>query len=113
MNYLDLLPDDILQMINRKVKDDYIVKRRLERKANRRLNQEQKRNAQRREYISFRFFLFYRNYLRHKYMQKVKNHFERPFLEILIWNIYTENYRIREYKYSIIDLILEDFVIID
>ena len=57
MNYLDLLPDDILQMINRKVKDDYIVKRRLERKANRRLNREQKDNAKKREYISFRFFL--------------------------------------------------------
>jgi hypothetical protein len=36
MNYLDLLPYDVLKLINRKVKEDYITKRRLERKENRR-----------------------------------------------------------------------------
>ena len=32
MNYLDLLPDDVMKIINRKVQDLQIIKRKIERK---------------------------------------------------------------------------------
>ena len=37
MNYLDLLPNDITKIINRKVQDLHIIERRKERKENRKL----------------------------------------------------------------------------
>ena len=41
MNYLDLLPNDITKIINRKVQDLHIIERRKERKENRKINREQ------------------------------------------------------------------------
>ncbi len=38
MNYLDLLPNDITKIINRKVQDLHIIERRKERKENRKMN---------------------------------------------------------------------------
>ena len=43
MNYLELLPNDVMKIINRKVQDAHIIKRRIERKQNRKINREQKR----------------------------------------------------------------------
>ena len=37
MNYLDLLPNDITEIINRKVQDLHIIERRKERKENKKL----------------------------------------------------------------------------
>jgi len=42
MNYLDLLPCDVIKIINRKVQDLHIIERRKERKENRKINREQK-----------------------------------------------------------------------
>ncbi len=42
MNYLDLLPDDVMKIVNRKVQDFQIVKRRTERKENKRIQKEKK-----------------------------------------------------------------------
>lgn len=42
MNYLDILPDDTIKIINREVQKAYIIKRRIERKNNRKINREQK-----------------------------------------------------------------------
>ena len=41
MNYLDILPDDVRKIINRKVQDLHIIERRKERKENRKINREQ------------------------------------------------------------------------
>ena len=38
MNYLDLLPDDVTKIINRKVQDLHIIERRKEQKENRKIN---------------------------------------------------------------------------
>ncbi len=51
MNYLDLLPNDITKIINRKVQDLHIIQRRKERRENRKINREQKRKANRKRYI--------------------------------------------------------------
>ncbi len=45
MNYLDLLPDDVTKIINRKVHDLQIKNRKIERKENQRKMIEQKRIA--------------------------------------------------------------------
>ena len=37
MNYLDVLPDDIMKIINKKVRDSKIAERKKQRKENRRL----------------------------------------------------------------------------
>jgi hypothetical protein len=42
MNYLDLLPNDITKIINRKVQDLHIIERRKEQKENKKINREQK-----------------------------------------------------------------------
>ena len=50
MNLLDLLPNDINKIINRKVEDLHIIERRKERKENRKINREQKQKANRKRY---------------------------------------------------------------
>ena len=45
MNYLDLLPNDVLKIVNRKVEDLRTTSRRKERKENKKINREQKRIA--------------------------------------------------------------------
>ncbi len=51
MNYLDLLPNDITKIINRKVQDLHTIARTKQRKENRNMNREQKRKANRKRYI--------------------------------------------------------------
>ena len=51
MNDLDLLPEDVTKIINRKVQDSHIIERRKERKKNRKMNREKKRIANRKRYI--------------------------------------------------------------
>ena len=41
MNYLDLLPNDVTKIINRKVPDLHIIERRIERKENRKRTENQ------------------------------------------------------------------------
>jgi hypothetical protein len=111
---LDLLPFDVLNIINDMVKNDYIINRRLERKQNRKNNREQKIKAEKRKIMELRFKWFYKCMLRDKYMKKIEGHLEYHYLRMLINNIYEDNmHNIYEYKYSIIDLILNDFVIIE
>ena len=45
MNYLDLLPDDVMKIINRKVQDLQIKQRKIERKENKRIQREKKQIA--------------------------------------------------------------------
>ena len=64
MNYLlDLLPVDVMKIINRKVHDLQIKHRKIERKENKRKMKEQKRIADRRRMIFEKFAGLYRKHL--------------------------------------------------
>ncbi len=64
MNYLDLLPNDITKIINRKVQDLHIIERRKQRKENRKMNIEQKRKANRKLYIYDKYVGLYKQYVK-------------------------------------------------
>ena len=66
MNYLDVLPNDITKIINRKVQDLHIIERRKERKENRKINREQKQKANRKRYIYEKYVNLYKQYVRNK-----------------------------------------------
>ena len=80
MNYLDTLPDDIIKTINRKVQDAHIIKRRIERKQNRKMNRDQKEKAERKRNIFEQFARLYNKYIEEQqdkeYSQKIDNHYE-------------------------------------
>ena len=64
MNYLDLLPNDITKIINRKVQDLHIIERRKERKENRKMNRELEQKANRRRYIYNKYVKLYQKYVK-------------------------------------------------
>ena len=66
MNYLDLLPDDVTKIINRKVHDLQIKNRKIERKENQRKMIEQKRIANRKRYIYEQYVRLYKNYVQNQ-----------------------------------------------
>jgi len=66
MNYLDLLPGDVMKIINRKVQDLHIIERRKERKENRKMNREQEQKANRRRYIYNKYVKLYQNYVKNQ-----------------------------------------------
>ena len=63
MNYLDLLPDDVTKIINRKLHDLQIIKRKIERKENKRKMIEQKRIADNKKRIYNKFVRLYEQYV--------------------------------------------------
>ena len=63
MNYLDLLPDDVTKIINRKVHDLQIKHRKIERKENQRKMIEQKRIADNKKRIYNKFVRLYEQYV--------------------------------------------------
>jgi hypothetical protein len=63
MSYLDLLPNDITKIINRKVQDLHIIERRKERKENRKINREQKQKANRKRNIYEKYVYLYKQYV--------------------------------------------------
>ena len=80
MNYLELLPNDVIKIINRKVQDAHIIKRRIERKQNRKINREQKRIGEHKRYISEKFAMLYQKYIIDKnnkeYSKRVDEQYE-------------------------------------
>ena len=66
MTYLDLLPNDITKIINRKLQDLHIIERRKERKENRKINREQKIKANRKRYIYEKYVNLYKKYVRNE-----------------------------------------------
>jgi hypothetical protein len=66
MNYLDLLPNDVIKIINRKVQDLHIIERKIERKENRKMNTEQKRKANRKRYIYEKYVNLYQEYVKNQ-----------------------------------------------
>ena len=63
MNYLDLLPDDVTKILNRKVHDLQIKHRKIERKENQRKMIEQKRIADNKKRIYNKFVRLYEQYV--------------------------------------------------
>ena len=58
MNYLDVLPDDIMKIINKKVRDSKIAERKKQRKESRRL----KNIEENQERIYNKFVMLYKKY---------------------------------------------------
>ena len=63
MNYLDILPNDVMKIINRKVQDAQIIKRRTERKENKKIQREKKRIADNKKMIYSKFVCLYQKHL--------------------------------------------------
>ena len=63
MNYLDIWPDDVIKIINRKVQDLHIIERRKERKENKKIQREKKRIADNKRMIYSKFVCLYQEYL--------------------------------------------------
>jgi hypothetical protein len=59
MNYLDLLPCDVIKIINRKVQNLHIIERRKERKENKRMQREKKQIADNKKRIYSKFVYLY------------------------------------------------------
>lgn len=66
MDYLDLLPVDVMKIINRKVHDLQIKHRKIERKENQRKMIEQKRIADNKKRIYNKFVILYQNYVKNQ-----------------------------------------------
>ena len=81
MNYLDLLPNDVMKIIDREIQNSNIVKRRIERKQNKKNNRDQKRIAEHKIYLYEQFARLYNKYIVYqqnkKYSQRVDDHYER------------------------------------
>ena len=69
MNYLDILPNDVMKIINRKVQDAQIIKRRTERKENKRIQREKKQIADNKNRIYSKFVYLYE---RHLFLEELK-----------------------------------------
>jgi hypothetical protein len=63
MNYFDILPNDVIKIINRKVQDLHIIERRKERKENKKIQREKKRIADNKRMIYSKFVCLYQEYL--------------------------------------------------
>ncbi len=107
MNFLDLLPNDIIKIINRKVEDLHIIERRKERKENRKMNREQKRKANRRRRIYEKYVKLYNNYIQNKkweyccdLVEKMKKEFGRYHLYSKIFIEDDEPYIIATINYN-------------
>ena len=104
MNYLDILPNDVMKIINRKVQDAQIIKRRTERKENKRIQREKKQIADIKKRIYSKFVYLYERHLfleelkekkrlkqleeieEEKYREKINEH--HKYLQDLIYRIY-------------------------
>ena len=63
MNFLDLLPDDVMKIINRKVHDLQIKQRKIERKRNKEIAEDNKLKADRRRMIFYKYAGLYHKYV--------------------------------------------------
>ena len=66
MNYLDLLPDDVMKIINRKVHDLQIKHRKIERIENKIKMTLQNQIANRKRYIYNKYVKLYKNYVKNQ-----------------------------------------------
>ena len=74
MNYLDILSNDVMKIINRKVQDLHIIERRIKRKENRKRNRELEEIADRKRDISKKYkrlYLIMKTHNQYKYCYKL------------------------------------------
>jgi len=71
MNYLDILPNDIMKIINKKVENLHIIERRKQRKINRKINKEQRKIAEKKRNIYNKYVILFEKY--NKYNENKKN----------------------------------------
>ena len=80
MNYLDLLPNDVMKIIDREIQNINIVKRRIEIKKIKKMNRDQKRIAEHKIDLYKKFAILYNKYIVYqqnkKYSQRVDDHYE-------------------------------------
>jgi hypothetical protein len=74
MNYLELLPNDVMKIIDREIQNSNILKRRIERKQNKKMNRDQKRIAEHKIYLYEQFARLYNEYI--VYQQNKNTHKE-------------------------------------
>ena len=72
MNFLDILPVDVMKIINRQVHNLQIKRRKIERKRNKEIAEQNKRKADRRRMIFEKFAGLYRKHL-YLLEQKISN----------------------------------------
>jgi hypothetical protein len=101
MNYLDILPNDVMKIINRKVQDAQIIKRRTERKENKRMQREKKQIADNKKRIYSKFVYLYE---RHLFLEELKEKKRLKQLEEIEEEKYRE--KINEQHKYLQDLIL-------
>ena len=63
LDYLDILPNDVMKIINRKVQDAQIIRRRTERKEKKKIQREKKRIADNKKMIYSKFVYLYQKHL--------------------------------------------------
>ncbi len=71
MNYLDILPNDIMKIINKKVEKLHIIERRIERKRNKKINREQREIAEKKRNIYEKYVILFYKY--NEYNERKKN----------------------------------------
>ena len=96
MNYLDILPNDVMKIINRKVQDAQIIKRRTERKENKRIQREKKQIADNKKRIYSKFVYLYE---RHLFLEELKEKKRLRKLEEIEEEKYREKIN-EQHKYS-------------
>ena len=101
MNYLDILPNDVMKIINRKVQNAQIIKRRTERKENKRIQREKKQIADNKKRIYSKFVYLYE---RHLFLEELKEKKRLKQLEEIEEEKYRE--KINEQHKYLQDLIL-------
>ncbi len=69
MNYLDLLPDDVMKIINRKVQELQIIQRSTDRKENKRIQREKKQIADNKRKVYMKYVHLYKS---HEYLKEIK-----------------------------------------
>ena len=117
MNYLELLPNDVMKIINRKVQDAHIIKRRIERKQNREINRQQKRIGEHKRYLYEQFARLYKKYIidkknkeyskrvdeQYEYIERLYKDIRRKYGEMLL---YSEKFIGGDEPYIIVTLYL-------
>ena len=95
MNYLNLLPNDVMKIINRKVQDLQIIKRRTERKEIKRIQRAKKRIADDKKRIYNKFAWLYQ---KHKYIEEKRENERIEKLEEEELKVYTKKIN-EQYEY--------------
>ena len=111
MNYLDLLPDDVMKIINRKVHNAQIIKRKIERKENKRIAEQNKLKADIRRIIFEKYAGLYRKYLfvsKQEYLDKL---YDKVLLTFGRTLIHTEFFHWGEKPYLKITYLYKDNIV--